>query len=120
MKKIGTYQLGWRWVDLYLDNNGEGASFEIMPDNPKKSGAKIVIGNAGQDVAECWKTLCHEAMELALTDCMARFRHDEAFSRASDMYYFFCHHNQFTEATAMLGSFLLDCHKDFNKSIGHR
>jgi hypothetical protein len=120
--KVGTYQLGYRWVDLFIERDSESGNFTWFPDNPSgpknpKSHAEIVVGVDGTEWA-AWVVLVHEACEAIMSDMGLRFRPSNRYvERSSDLYTFHFDHNQFTEVAARLGALISDCRSDFVKSV---
>jgi hypothetical protein len=112
---VGTYQLGFQWVDLWMDPKLSGGEFVSMPDGSKDR-AKITVGVEGALWAS-WGILVHEVSEHILCELHVRFRPTNHYvNSASDLYHFAFNHNQFTELCARLGSFLCECRADFERA----
>jgi len=116
MKKLGTYQLGWRWVDVYLNPNEAGAEFQVMPGG-KGSNARIILGLGQPQIESAWGNLNHESLEMTLTLLGCRWRPDDQFScDASDTYVFSFNHDMFSEAVAQSSVFTWLVKDDFEKA----
>jgi hypothetical protein len=108
---IGTYQLGWRFCDVFAMPTETGGSFYWMPEGHER--ARIWVGFDYQDETP-WVILCHEALEALIEDQGCRFRPTSSFVRnASDVYQFHFDHNQFTDISAKLGCFIFAIKDDF-------
>lgn len=113
-KKIGTYQLGYRWVDLYYDPETTGGNFTWVPKG--KSHSEMVIGfNYGYS-DKPYGTLFHEALEAAAADVNGRFNREGFDGDASDVVVFMFDHNQHSEISARVSYFIKQCHEDFFKA----
>lgn len=112
MIHVGIYQCGWRWVDLYLDPAVSGGDFKFMGGGGKTH-SKMTIGFDDYSEAEVFEILCHETFELLACDRNARFRHTGSYvPNASDSYFFFFNHNDYSEIAAQAGNFIWQCHQD--------
>lgn len=108
---IGTYQLGWRYCDVFAMPTETGGSFYWMPEGHERS--RIWVGFDYQDETP-WAILCHEALEALIEDQGCRLRPTSSFVRtASDVYLFHFDHNQFTDIAAKLGCFIFAIKDDF-------
>ena len=115
--KIGTYQLGWRWVDVYAEPGHTGGWFYFMPDGGQ-SHTRIRVGFDYSDIDDSFCILVHEAMEALIDDAGCRMRPTSNFCRnASDLYRFAFDHNQMTDIAAKLGCFLWSIRKDFEAAF---
>lgn len=115
--KIGTYQLGYRWVDLFADPEEMGGNFFFMPDDTY-SHSRIRVGFRYECIDDCWCVLFHEAMEAIITEMECRYKPTSCYiSGASDIYRFYFDHNQFTEIAARLAMFIKACIKDFEAAF---
>ena len=113
--KIGTYQLGYRWVDLFADPTAEGARFNSMPDG--KRHASITVGMGYTSSGRPWGHLIHEVVEFALSEIRGRFVYSDVFDdRATDTVVFHFDHNQLNELAARVGWFAQKCLRDFEKA----
>lgn len=101
-KKIGTFQLGTRNVDLIVNTQDSSGCLWFRPNN--KSNAAIQVGINGT-VSEVCDTLLHEAMEFALAELRCRYSCQPGFNRGNDDYIFHVTHPQFSDACAMASSF---------------
>lgn len=112
---IGTYQLGWRWVEVFANLESFGGTFNM---NNGTSGdlkhAKITVGFKSGSCFDCFEVLTHEAMEFLFSEHNVQFSPSHAYAPyASDAYHFMFDHNVLTEVAAKLGHFLWDIRKDF-------
>lgn len=120
--KVGIYQLGYVWTEVWLNPLECGGDFHCMPGNCRdpqkpKQPARLTIGTADRQLWCCWGVLVHEALENLLCDLGVRFRASAAYSAsASDTFVFHFNHNQFSEASLRLGSFLCEVRADFEKA----
>jgi len=114
--KIGTYQLGFQFCDVFADPKETGGCFYWMPEGQERS--RIRIGFDYDDIETPFSILVHETMEFLIEIQGGRFRPTSGFVRsASDVYRFFFDHNQMTEIAAKLGCFLWDIRKDFEAAF---
>lgn len=114
--KIGTYQLGYRWVDVFADPEKFDGSFFMHP-GENKDHSEIRVGCAGQ-LDEPYAVLVHEVIEAACVDVGVRFIPSSVYVKsASDVYRFFFDHNQFTEIAARVSWFLWQCNTDFRAAL---
>ncbi len=114
--KIGTYQLGWRWVDLYADPKGIGGGcFSTFPDEHEH--ARITVGMDFDDEAHVFAVLCHEVWELAINEQMCSYTPRAFEQNASDIHVFFFDHNQHTEICSKAGFFIWKCIDDFKAAF---
>lgn len=115
---VGIYQLGYRWVEVWLDPSTEGGNFTYLPGtcrDPKKekSHSKITVGREDQ-LWSAWAILVHESLEFLLAEEGVRLRPTGHYSiGASDIYRFHFDHNQFTEVAARLGCFVYEVRPRF-------
>jgi len=113
--KVGTYQLGYRWVDLLLVP-GSGAHFDTMPDG--RGHSKITVGMDYYAADKPWGALIHEVMEFSLSDLRGRFVYNDVFDdRTTDCVVFHFDHNQLNEVAARVGFFAHKCHDDFFRAF---
>lgn len=111
--KIGTYQLGYRWVDLFADPKETGGSFYLMPDDTP-SHARIRIGFDYREIDHPWCNLFHEVMEFVIAGIGCRCKPTGHYIEGcSDIYTFHFNHNEFTEIAAQVGMFIKNCKADF-------
>lgn len=109
---IGSYQLGWRNLDLIADPKECGGSFFFVPD--KAALSRIRVGFDYPEIGQAWAVLYHEALELLMADAGLRYRQSGSYvPNASDAYLFHFDHNQFSEIAAKLAYFSLDAFPDF-------
>lgn len=119
--KLGTYQLGFQWVDLWVDPTNRDGAFEFHPD--RKSFCTVTVGIRSDGYAEVLGTLMHELLEATACDLGARYKRSGMFTESSDCYYFQMNHNDFTELCARAAYFISMCqvdlmtvHKRYNKN----
>lgn len=113
---VGTYQLGFQDVQLFVDTESNGGSGTWNSGTYDKDKAKITIGiDCSQWYA--YGTLVHETMEWAMTSLGSSFTPYAAFnSRATDSRLFVMTHKQFDEASQWSGNYINECQKDFLKA----
>lgn len=109
---VGRYQLGWRMVNLYINPQATGASFNICLN---EQDAFIIVGYDPQ-YYQSFVWLCHEVFEMAADDEKCVFRPKAFEDGASDVVHIFMNHNQYTEVAAKSGYFIAKCQNDFNKA----
>lgn len=111
--KIGTYQLGWRMVELWAQPGETGATFNLCC---HQKIATIKCGMNYKDPAEAFACLCHEVWEMAMDELMCCYRPKAFVEHASDTYHFSFDHNQHTEISARASYFIYTCFDDFKKA----
>lgn len=112
---VGTYQLGWSNVDLFLMPDNDGGCFYMAPDD--KSIPRIKVGLLDCVWTEVVNTLIHEALELVLARRYLRFIPTGRLSSSHDSYHFHFDHNQFTESVTELAGFLVAVLPDVRKAF---
>lgn len=115
--KVGTYQLGFRWVDLYIDPSVNGGQGCLMPgldgSHPR---AEISVGTKGT-LGKAWGTLLHEVFELACCDRQVRFEPTHTFCGGeSDCCCFHFDHTQYSELANHAGWVLFRCRAAFERA----
>jgi hypothetical protein len=109
-KKVGSYILGIRAVDVYWERGGDGSFYGAG------SGKDNTVGEINIGIDLPWFQLLgvvlHEALEMALNDMCCRWRPSNRYSEDNACYLFTMTHDQFSEAVARVGSFLADCLPD--------
>ena len=113
MKYIGTYELGYENVDLYL-MDGRGGSLRFTPD--EKALPRIALGGAYSDWQDIYTVLMHEAMEFALTRGGCRYGDSQDLSNDTGAFVFFLTHTQFADVCSKATEFMVACHKDLHKA----
>jgi hypothetical protein len=114
---IGTYQLGYRWVDVYAQPDNRGGEFYFIPDD-LPANARIKVGFAYNNIDEPWAVLVHEVCEATLSEMFCRYIPTYHLVQcASDMYLFKFDHNQFTEFAARIAYLLWNIRKDFESAF---
>jgi hypothetical protein len=120
--QIGTYQLGWRWVDVWVDPELVGGNFEARfgaADIPECPRPKMVIGLARLDLHQIFEVATHEAIEFVACYLGCRMRPTWAYEEyASDCYFFAFDHSKLTEIAARAGNFLCSIHDDLKAALG--
>ena len=112
MKKlVGSYNLGFRPVNLFIDTDRTGGSVELTPEERGKPTAINVGINSPLVIAV--STLLHEAYEACLIDLNARYEPHPAYSSESSDFIFVMSHNQLGEAHDRVGEFLVDTYTAF-------
>lgn len=102
MKKLGTYRLGYRLVDVFTDPRSYSGSFDMLPG--KNRHGRLLVGLAGT-LEDAWSVLTHEAIEALLTDMALRFVPAPQFSASADGYVFHFDHKALSELAPRLGIF---------------
>lgn len=120
--KIGTYQLGFQWVDLWVDPTSDNGEFSWF--SKKQQNCRVMLGIASSDYSVVLGTLLHEIVESTCCDLKVRFQKTGLFSDSTDQYHFMMDHNDFTELMARAGHFVrmsqLDLMKAHNRLHGKR
>jgi hypothetical protein len=111
--KIGTYQLGYRMVDLWGNPDKCGALFNLCK---SQKPAMIETGLKYQDPSEAFGVLCHEVWEMVMQDMGCALTPLAFMPQASDTGMFVFNHNQHTEISARASYFLWQCFDDFKKA----
>jgi hypothetical protein len=117
---VGTYQLGWRWVDLVIDPNRRGGSFEMRTGTEfdKEHPRPLMVIGGEYSVSDAYEVLVHEALEFVACEAGTRFRSTHAYATsASDVYMFMFDHNQLTEIAARVGNFIWQVKEDLEAGI---
>lgn len=113
---VGNYQLGWRYVDLYL-TDGSGGSFDINTGEKTPQHASMEVSYRGS-TSETFEILAHEAFEAAATLSLCRFKASLTYvPYASDNQLFVMDHNQMSEITAQVGNFIWQVYEDLHAAI---
>lgn len=94
------YQIGYRKCNVNLDPTSSSGSFTLMAEG--SGDLEITVGLRSPSFGDCCGVLLHEIQEAILTDLRLRYCPDQ-FVRASDSYYFFMNHNEFSEVCARAG-----------------
>jgi len=114
--RVGKYQLGWRWVEVFLSPKSENGSGQFCPTGSDVT--ELVIGlSDGPQVAVA--ILLHEAMEAVLWDLDCSYRLSSNWAVGSGLYSFHMTHAQYSEATDRVGFFLAKCLPEFQKLVKH-
>lgn len=103
---VGTFQLGWTNVDLYLDPDESGGCFYFAPND--KDTPRIRVGLDGMSWRDVVEVLLHETLELVLTRRDLRYVPTGRIACGHDSYVFHCDHNDFTQAVAEAAAFMVD------------
>lgn len=115
--KLGTYQLGFQWVDLWLDPSSNDGSFVWTSDRTENS--RITVGIYNQNYGDALGTLIHEAMENICCDLGLRFKRTAMYADDSGAYWFNMNHVDFTEICSRLGPFIQLCQSDLMTAHHH-
>ena len=106
-KHLGTFFLGWEWVDCFADPTTSGGHFMFCPDTPARRPEMQV----GIDYRNWWEVLnvaMHEATEHALARLRCTFTNCQEQVRDTQHIQFHFNHGQFTEAIGMAAAYLDD------------
>jgi hypothetical protein len=116
---VGTYQLGYRYVDLYLEPDSLGGSFQLNSGDPaKQRHATMTLGADHDCMSDLMEVAAHETFEAACQELGCRFKPCTVYvANASDVYYFHLDHNQMSEITARVGNFLWQIGPDLQAAI---
>lgn len=113
---IGTYQLGWRIVDVTANPSSRCGQIELVVNRKKPT--QITVGMDYRDVRDAWNVLLHEALESLLADENACYKRTDLYlPDASDTFHFIFTHNQFSETVARLAWFTWLARADFEKAF---
>lgn len=116
--KIGTYQLGWRWVDVFADPTSFGGTFKMIDHQNEGEHAKITVGFKDDKISDAMEVLTHEALEFLLGEHNYQFHPTRSYAPyATDAYHFMFDHNGLTEVAAKLGCFLWNIHDVFKAAF---
>lgn len=107
-KEIGTYELGYDNVRLFLVK-GRSGNFSL---NPGKQLPCITIGGEYAKWSDLYNILLHEAMEFALTRGGHRYANTQDLSCETGAFLFMFTHAQYSDCCAKASEFLVSCHKD--------
>jgi hypothetical protein len=117
--RVGTYQLGQRPAELFIDTSHDAGSVVCVPD--KKDGhiplTRIVVGVKGVFLWSAWGTLVHEVMELSLSDHKTSYRLYGTFHSSTEERSFFLDHRVFTRVCDEVGNYLHECKADFDRAF---
>lgn len=104
-ESIGTFFLGWEWVEVFVDSTVMGGHCMPCPDTPGKR-AEMLIGT---DYRAWWEVLniaMHESLEhcFARLECTYRRRNEQVIDTQHLTFLF--DHGRFTEAVGRSAAFL--------------
>lgn len=99
MKKIGTYELGFRQIHLYVDQKSTSGSVGLRS-------CKMVIGTEDTDWWRVVALLLHEAIEAAAIDLHCRFNDTSDGYSSDDSVVFHMTHPQYSQVIAQAAEFL--------------
>jgi len=111
---VGTYELGYENVDLWLMPKERGGEFTLVPDGQPR--AQIKVGGDYQRWQQVVNCLMHEAIEFAFCRRHVRFEQTEGLIGGHDRYRFFMDHNDFSEAIACASEFVTHAIYPMNKA----
>lgn len=101
LKKIGTFPIGAREIELYTDTTSGNGSFDH-----NQPMVHMIIGLQHCSWWHCLEVALHEALELILSDLNCRYVPDVSYGDTADEYIFHFSHPQFSEAMGRLGNFM--------------
>lgn len=101
---VGTYQLGFQNVDLFVLPHDTGGEFFLCPDT--HSPPRIIIGLNYPSWPECLAILLHETIELTLCTQNHRFQRSGKLSGDLADFTFILDHSQFSQVIAIASTFL--------------
>lgn len=110
---VGRYRLGWRWVELLVDPNRDGAQAIFAPDD--KEICEIIVG-LEDNQSDILGGLLHEATEVVMWDHNCAYKHTGAFDKGASHYTFLFTHQQFSEMNQRVAYFLAECLPDFQRA----
>lgn len=114
--KLGTYQLGYEWIDVRLDpTSGDGSVTWDSTVRPKMR-TTITVGIHNKSLWKAYDILTHEVMEEAAMRLRLRYKHTDIYGTTSDSYSFHMNHEEFTQLASHVGAFICELMKDFNKA----
>lgn len=102
--KLGSYPIGFNYVDLWLDPHLWGGSFSWARE--VGGNTKMVIGIADEKYGNTLAVTMHEAVEMCAVEMGLRFTPSDGEIEASDCYRFIMDHNQFSEVLARAAQFI--------------
>lgn len=115
---IGTWELGYENIDLYM-REGRGGSFQFTPE--PKALPRIVVGGSYLKWQDLYTVIVHETMEFALTRGACRYCESQDLSNDTAAFVFMFNHTQFADACAKATEFMVACHKDLRTAwIKHK
>jgi hypothetical protein len=103
---VGTFQLGLRYINLFIDFSTENASVSFLPIRKGVPDLPVMVVGADTDWGEVLSTLLHEAYELTFVDLSLRYKKRPSWTEESSEFYFWMHHNDLAEAHERIGPFL--------------
>jgi len=103
MKKIATTVVGSSLVDVFVDPNMSGGSFQLYPD--ENSLPQIIIGLDRGTFWQCMEVAMHEAMEMAMSCGGHRLERTGLATDSADNYHFIMNHPQFSDIVARTAYF---------------
>lgn len=105
MKKLGTYEIGYECVDVFVDSTSSCGSFNFLPD-PKLSKPSIMIGLDSGSWKGTMNILLHEAFEFVLARHQLRFTSCSKMSQDTSDYTFIFNHPQFSSVCSHVADFV--------------
>lgn len=112
--KLGRWQLGWRYVNVFVKPKEIGASFNFCLEGEE---AQMSIGLQYDDFRRVVDSLMHETMEMSMVEQGCSFTRTDAWERnVTDAYTFHMNHSQFTEATTRASWFMCNVMEDLRKA----
>lgn len=111
---VGTYELGYEKVDLWLMPKERGGEFTFVPTGQPR--AQIKIGGDYKNWWQVMNVLLHEAIEFAFCRHHVRFERDTGLIGGHDRYRFFMDHTDFSESIATAAEFVAASQCALNKA----
>lgn len=113
-KRVGSYRLGFEWVELRLAGVHSGQFFL----NPHQGETGFIqVGHYDGHYSLLLPTLLHELLEYAACRTMARFAAAPSASRSSSGYLFVMDHEKFAEIVQQAAEYMAACEKDLKKVL---
>jgi hypothetical protein len=111
---VGTYELGYEKVDLWLMPSETGGCFEALPANQPRT--IIKVGGDYQQWHRVVEVLIHEAVEFAMCRQHVRFKRDGDLTSEAASFHFILDHTDFSEAIACAAEFITASEYPLNKA----
>lgn len=115
---VGTYQLGYRWVELWHRplKNGFGGSFQFTPETNGNRTHTCILMDFSQPQDTAWEILLHELVEGTMHDLELSYKRAGRYTNNTESFHFFFNHQEYTEVMGRVGSFMGACAADFIKT----
>lgn len=112
IKKVGIYDFGCRQVELKIDTNDSGGSFDCGS-SPHLS--EMIIGIRDNKWNFVVGILQHEAFEMEATVSGYRYAPNPCYAQDSGAWMFVLDHKQMAETMSRIGYFISDCLPELSK-----